>query len=83
MPAYEPGNYVDHREMSRSWSSAHDWKSCIPQKGIESSNLSISAKPFEAAGHPGTYAVPRMAFFLQNIKKETGLTACKNWTGCV
>ncbi len=29
--------------MSRSWSSAHDWKSCIPQKGIESSNLSISA----------------------------------------
>ena len=31
-------------EMSRSWSSAHDWKSCIPQKGIESSNLSISAK---------------------------------------
>ena len=30
-------------EMSRSWSSAHDWKSCIPQKGIESSNLSISA----------------------------------------
>ena len=34
------GDYV---EMSRSWSSAHDWKSCIPQKGIESSNLSISA----------------------------------------
>ena len=32
-----------HLEMSRSWSSAHDWKSCIPQKGIESSNLSISA----------------------------------------
>ena len=30
-------------EMSRSWSSAHDWKSCIPHKGIESSNLSISA----------------------------------------
>ncbi len=30
--------------MSRSWSSAHDWKSCIPQKGIESSNLSISAR---------------------------------------
>ena len=38
---FDLGNYV---EMSRSWSSAHDWKSCIPQKGIESSNLSISAK---------------------------------------
>ena len=29
------------------WSSAHDWKSCIPHKGIESSNLSFSAiKPY-------------------------------------
>ena len=30
-------------EKSRSWSSAHDWKSCIPQKGIEGSNPSFSA----------------------------------------
>ncbi len=30
--------------MSRSWSSAHDWKSCKGQKLFESSNLSISAK---------------------------------------
>ena len=30
-------------EMSRSWSSAHDWKSCKGQKLFESSNLSISA----------------------------------------
>ena len=29
--------------MSRSWSSAHDWKSCKGQKLFESSNLSISA----------------------------------------
>ena len=29
--------------MSRSWSSAHDWKSCKGQKPFESSNLSISA----------------------------------------
>ena len=29
--------------MSRSWSSAHDWKSCRGQKLLESSNLSISA----------------------------------------
>ena len=27
-----------------AWSSAHDWKSCKPQKGFESSNLSFSAK---------------------------------------
>ena len=27
--------------MSRSWSSAHDWKSCKGQKLFESSNLSI------------------------------------------
>ena len=31
-------------EMSRSWSSAHDWKSCRGHKLLESSNLSISAK---------------------------------------
>ena len=30
-------------EKSRSWPSAHDWKSCIPQKGIEGSNPSFSA----------------------------------------
>ncbi len=27
-----------------SWSKAHDWKSCIPYKGIEGSNPSLSAK---------------------------------------
>ena len=26
-----------------SWSKAHDWKSCIPHKGIEGSNPSLSA----------------------------------------
>ena len=31
-------------EKSRSWPSAHDWKSCIPQKGIEGSNPSFSAR---------------------------------------
>ena len=30
-------------EKSRSWSSAHDWKSCNRQKRFESSNLSFSA----------------------------------------
>ena len=30
-------------EKSPSWSRAHDWKSCKPQKGFESSNLSFSA----------------------------------------
>ena len=36
---------VTQMEKSRSWPSAHDWKSCIPQKGIEGSNPSFSAKP--------------------------------------
>ncbi len=30
-------------EKSRSWPSAHDWKSCKPQKGFEGSNPSFSA----------------------------------------
>ena len=31
-------------EKSRSWSSAHDWKSCIPHKGIKGSNPFFSAR---------------------------------------
>ena len=32
-----------------SWSKAHDWKSCVPYKGTEGSNPSLSAmkKPVE------------------------------------
>ena len=32
-----------------SWSKAHDWKSCVPHKGTEGSNPSLSAmkKPVE------------------------------------
>ncbi len=33
-----------HVEKSRSWSSAHDWKSCNRQKRFEGSNPSFSAK---------------------------------------
>ena len=33
-----------HLERWPSWSKAHDWKSCIPHKGIEGSNPSLSAK---------------------------------------
>ena len=40
---------VRRMEKSRSWPSAHDWKSCIPQKGIEGSNPSFSAK-IESSG---------------------------------
>ncbi len=36
-------NKIKFMEKSRSWPSAHDWKSCIPQKGIEGSNPSFSA----------------------------------------
>ena len=31
-------------QMSRSWSSAHDWKSCNGQKPFEGSNPSFSAR---------------------------------------
>ncbi len=55
---FDLGNYV---EMSRSWSSAHDWKSCIPQKGIESSNLSISAK------NPAILSDRGISFFAEAI----------------
>ena len=27
-----------------SWSKAHDWKSCVPYKGTEGSNPSLSAE---------------------------------------
>ena len=49
-------------EKSRSWPSAHDWKSCIPQKGIEGSNPSFSAKknPILADG----------VFFLAEIRRR-------------
>ncbi len=41
-------------EKSRSWSSAHDWKSCNRQKRFESSNLSFSAtsKSLDIKGKP-------------------------------
>ena len=47
-------------EKSRSWPSAHDWKSCIPQKGIEGSNPSFSAKT----------SSERMGFFFYAFKKR-------------
>lgn len=34
---------IGYMEKSRSWPSAHDWKSCRPQKGLEGSNPSFSA----------------------------------------
>ncbi len=41
---YRQVDKMTRMEKSRSWPSAHDWKSCIPQKGIEGSNPSFSAK---------------------------------------
>ncbi len=32
------------KERWLSWSKAHDWKSCVPLKGTEGSNPSLSAK---------------------------------------
>ena len=49
-------------EKSRSWPSAHDWKSCIPQKGIEGSNPSFSAK---IEPHPKTDEV--LFFMMERV----------------
>ena len=35
---------ITDTESWLSWSKAHDWKSCIPYKGIEGSNPSLSAR---------------------------------------
>ena len=47
-------------EKSRSWSSAHDWKSCNRQKRFEGSNPSFSATSSQAS-----YRL-RRRFFFQN-----------------
>ena len=41
-----------------SWSKAHDWKSCIPYKGIKGSNPFLSAKNLR------TDSVLRFFYFL-------------------
>ena len=35
---------ITSMERWLSWSKAHDWKSCVPYKGTEGSNPSLSAK---------------------------------------
>ena len=52
---YSGGYDCKHLEKSRSWPSAHDWKSCIPQKGIEGSNPSFSAKAPFVYGTKGAF----------------------------
>ena len=49
-------------EKSRSWPSAHDWKSCIPQKGIEGSNPSFSAKK------EVTFVYQKLLLFLSKLQ---------------
>ena len=48
------GNKAPLMEKSRSWPSAHDWKSCKPQKGFEGSNPSFSAKNKSPSNRMGT-----------------------------
>ncbi len=45
-------------EKSRSWSSAHDWKSCMPHKGIKGSN------PFFSAIKGSSFVYQRQKSFL-------------------
>ena len=66
--------------MSRSWSSAHDWKSCKGQKLFESSNLSISAK-IKACLLAGFYFYPRDGEIRINIEHPGGvfICQCEHW----
>ena len=34
---------LPHKGQVAEWSKAHDWKSCIPPKGIQGSNPCLSA----------------------------------------
>ena len=58
---------LQRMEKSRSWPSAHDWKSCIPQKGIEGSNPS-----FSAIENPGIH-MNTGAFLLLFLPRKLGL----------
>ena len=40
------------------WPKAHDWKSCIPLKGIEGSNPSLSANNKKARHKAGFFVIP-------------------------
>ena len=40
------------------WPKAHDWKSCIPLKGIEGSNPSLSANNKKARLMAGFFVIP-------------------------
>ena len=61
-------------EKSRSWPSAHDWKSCIPQKGIEGSNPSFSAIK---RNHPVGWFLfmPKEGF--EDVKCNSSVNCCR------
>ena len=66
--------------MSRSWSSAHDWKSCKGQKLFESSNLSISAK-IKACLLAGFYFYLRDGEIRIKLEHPSGMFIgqCEHW----
>ncbi len=55
-------------EKSRSWPSAHDWKSCIPQKGIEGSNPSFSARKSRYSGEYRDFYINTYVRYLLTYK---------------
>ena len=66
--------------MSRSWSSAHDWKSCRGQKLLESSNLSNSAKKKEpAAGRFFLFAFGEIRILIEG-PGGAFIVQCAHWT---
>ena len=71
---------VKSTELSRSWSSAHDWKSCRGQKLLESSNLSNSAKKKEpAAGRFFLFAFGEIRILIEG-PGGAFIVQCAHWT---
>ena len=69
---------VKFMEKSRSWSSAHDWKSCNRQKRFEGSNPSFSAKGKSrrdlcVRGFFLLYLLTKMSFFVAAANMTTVL----------
>ena len=69
-------------EKSRSWSSAHDWKSCRPHKGLESSNLSFSAKSPVIPGIAGLFLFWKTGKKRRCSNKRSSMRSVRPFISC-
>ena len=58
-----------------SWSKAHDWKSCVPYKGTEGSNPSLSASCVPYKGTEGS----NPSLSAKKVIPPSGVTFFMNW----